>query len=162
MAMGKRRRQAKQVSMWVTTPPHQRSGGGCIAIDDASAADAACACCGCAGCRGGSAPVVATLLVLTQSLWELVTRRGQPVRHLSLIERRPLARSAVVLVGARETAFTTGCSSSGACHSRRGRGRETSPQQKTRAEGRHDDAPTEVHVETHRAGVPARGRLIAP
>jgi hypothetical protein len=57
------------------------------------------------GLQGRLGAVVATLLVLTRSLWVLVTRHGQPVRHLSLIERRAIARSAVVLVGARETAF---------------------------------------------------------
>jgi transposase len=52
--------------------------------------------------------VVATLWGPTRWLWALVARHDQSVRDASLIEH-PIARSAVLLVGQREIAFTTGC-----------------------------------------------------
>jgi transposase len=59
------------------------------------------------GLQGRFSAVVAMLLVLTRWLWPLVTRHDQPVRHGSLLEHS-IARSAVVLGGQREMAFTTG------------------------------------------------------
>jgi transposase len=60
------------------------------------------------GLQGRFGAVVAMLSVLTRWHRSLVIGHDQPERHVSLSEHS-IARSAVVLVGQREIAFTTGC-----------------------------------------------------
>jgi len=61
------------------------------------------------GLQGRLNSVVATLVALLRSLWHLVTDPGRSVQPVSPIEPHAIAESAVVHLGAREMAFTTGC-----------------------------------------------------
>jgi transposase len=61
------------------------------------------------GLQGRLIAVVATLLALARALGELVTRHGRPVRLVSPLGRRSIAKAAVVNIGVRRMVFTTGC-----------------------------------------------------
>ena len=85
MAMGKRRRHAKQASMWVATQDLPRSG-----------------------LQGRLVAVVAALLVLIRFLWEPMRRPERLARPASRRERRSTAVNLIVPGGVSEMAFTTG------------------------------------------------------
>jgi len=61
------------------------------------------------GLQGRLVAVVTTVLALIRSRWDFIKGQGKPVQRISLIERRPVKQSAVVPIGGREVAFTTGC-----------------------------------------------------
>ena len=61
------------------------------------------------GLQGRLNAVVATLVALLRPLWDLVTGPGRSVQRVSPIEHHAIEESAVVHLGAREMAFTTGC-----------------------------------------------------
>jgi transposase len=61
------------------------------------------------GLQGRLIAVVSTLCVLIRPLWDLVGGHGGPVRHVSPIQRHPIAKCDVGAIGASEVAFTTGC-----------------------------------------------------
>jgi hypothetical protein len=59
------------------------------------------------GLQGRLSEVVAALLALIESLTELARHHGRPVRQLSLLKTRSIARFGFVHIGVREMAFTT-------------------------------------------------------
>jgi transposase len=61
------------------------------------------------GLQGRLGAVLAALLALTVSLLELATRNRRPVRLVSPLKLRSLARDVVTYIGAQQRAFTTGC-----------------------------------------------------
>jgi hypothetical protein len=61
------------------------------------------------GLQGRLITAIATLLAVIQELWERLTiHRGLP-RHISRLERHAIAESAIMHIGFRELASTTGC-----------------------------------------------------
>jgi transposase len=61
------------------------------------------------GLQGRLITAIATLLAVIQELWERLTiHRGLP-RHISRLERHAIAESAIMHIGFREVASTTGC-----------------------------------------------------
>ena len=61
------------------------------------------------GLQGRSIVALTALLELVQSLRERVTGHRQLARHVSLLDYRFIAESAVMHIGAGEMLFTTGC-----------------------------------------------------
>jgi len=61
------------------------------------------------GLQGRLTAVVATLLALIRSLWNLLIGQGWPGPRVSSIEHHAIAESTVMDLGAREMVFTTGC-----------------------------------------------------
>jgi transposase len=61
------------------------------------------------GLQGRLIAVIATLWTLIRVRWERVTKDQRLARYISPLDRRATAMSAVVHVGVRDTAFTTGC-----------------------------------------------------
>ena len=61
------------------------------------------------GLQGRRSAVVAALLGLIGSLWELAACHARSLRRLSPLKRRSIAGFGLVHIGAREIAFTTGC-----------------------------------------------------
>jgi hypothetical protein len=61
------------------------------------------------GLQGRLIAVLATLLALARALAERVTRHRPNTVHVSGLERRSSAPSAIVHIGVRRTVFTTGC-----------------------------------------------------
>jgi hypothetical protein len=59
--------------------------------------------------QGRLIAVVATLLALAQALAERVTRHRPATGHLSGLQRRSSAPSAIAHIGVRRMVFTTGC-----------------------------------------------------
>ena len=60
------------------------------------------------GLQGRLSAVVAALLALIGTLTELATRHRRPVRHVSSLKRRSIARLAVVQTGVRRNGFHHG------------------------------------------------------
>ena len=61
------------------------------------------------GLQGRLSAVLAALLALLGALGDCASRHWRPVRQVSPLKRRLIARFGVVHIGAREMAFTTGC-----------------------------------------------------
>jgi hypothetical protein len=60
------------------------------------------------GLQGRLNAVVAAVVAVIRSLWDLVTDHRRPAQRVSPIEHHAIAESAVAH-GAREMGFTTGC-----------------------------------------------------
>ena len=61
------------------------------------------------GLQGRLVAVVSTLYVLLRPLWDLVDGHRRPVRHVSPIQRHPIAKCDMGAIRASEVVFTTGC-----------------------------------------------------
>ena len=61
------------------------------------------------GLQGRLSAVVAALLALIRAARDARHASSAAVRHVSPLERRSIARFAVVHIGVREMVFTTGC-----------------------------------------------------
>jgi transposase len=61
------------------------------------------------GLQGRLHAIMAVVVALISPLWHLMTGHRRPAPHVSRIAHHTIAESVVIPLGARETAFTTGC-----------------------------------------------------